>query len=474
MNTHLPKWLIKLQQNFNDSLSFITGVAAQPFLSDWRGRYHSQALAVAFPSNSDAVVALVKACIEHKIAMIPQGGNTGLVGGAAADLQGDGRHTLVINLSKLRNQLLADPLNRSLTASAGYTLKEVQSCAEKAGLYFPLSLASEGSCTIGGNLSTNAGGTAVLRYGNARDLVLGLEAVLPNGNKLNQLHGLRKNNCGYDLKHLFMGAEGTLGIITTATLKLFSLPKRRVTLWVAFDHIKKACDCLTSLFETFDAQLTAFEWIENPALELVIQQFKRQRPCATSHGYALVELSDFQNEANLLQLVEKWAEKSLKNKQFNDCMVAQNEKQRTNLWQLRELISAAQAKLGLNIKHDIALPISNIPNFIEKNLSRIAQKFPNIQPVIFGHLGDGNLHYNFSAPPDQKPQVFLQKNEAEINSIVYEDVLYFNGSISAEHGIGLLKRELFNKTTDRTTVEVMRNIKQSMDPLNLMNPKKII
>jgi len=477
-NCWMPNWLTKALQACTDADSntpgCLTGSDAAPFLRDWRGRYTSKALAVLMPRNTAELSTLVAACHQNNIKMVPQGGNTGLVGGAVADLQSDGLDTVVINLSKLRGTAQVDPLNRTLTVSAGYTLQEVQDMAQAAGLLFPLSLASEGSCTIGGNLATNAGGTAVLRYGNTRDLVLGLDAVLPNGDCLCQNTGLRKNNTGYALKDLMIASEGTLGIISEVTLKLFSQPKQRLTAWISLESAAHALRNLNSLLDEFDAALTSFEWMQHHAVALVAQHFHVKLPTAQQHSYALIELCSASRTDTLTAQFEAWAEAATTQGLFQDCVLAQSEQQAKQLWALRENISEAQAKEGLNVKHDIALPVSAIPEFLKSNLDAVNAINPGIRPVVFGHLGDGNLHYNFSAPAGQDAKAFLAAFEHTLNAAVYADVNRFNGSISAEHGIGLLKKEVLLAHQDPVALATMRSIKKALDPLNLMNPGKLL
>lgn len=453
----------------------LTGQDASAYLTDWRKRYHSRALAVVFPRTRAALRAIVQACVNARVAMVPQGGNTGLVGGATADLSGDGSRTVVINTSRLREIAQLDPKNRTLTISAGFTLLEVQQLAEQAGLYFPLSLASEGTCTIGGNLATNAGGTAVLRYGNARELTLGIEAVLPDGAWMNALTGLRKNNTGYDLRHLLIGSEGSLGIITTATLRLFARPRSVLTAWLAVATPQAAVDALNSLLNRFDAQLTTCEWMQHDALMLVLRHFGGQLPVAgTTAGHVLVELSSPDADSRLSEAFESWAENALKTGVVSDCAIAQTLEQGRQMWALRENISEAQAREGLNVKHDIALPVSSIPGFLAENLPRLQTICPGVRPVVFGHLGDGNLHYNFSCPVGENSQAFLSSMESRINTAVLNDVQKHGGSVSAEHGIGLLKRDLLPRYKDAGALAVMKAVKHALDPLNLMNPGKVL
>jgi len=471
MNKHLTDWLSQFKQICGDNAVINDPAEMAPYLSDWRKRYTGQALAVLCPTTANEVADVVKLCIEHRISITPQGGNTGLVGGAVS-LDDNG---IVLCTKRLKSTALVDVPNRTCTISAGFPLYEVQQLADQAGLLFPLSLASEGSCTIGGNLSTNAGGTAVLRYGNTRELVLGIEAVLPNGEIYSDLQGLRKNNTGYDLKQLLIGAEGTLGIITAATLKLFAKPHHYVCAWVGVLHTQAAIDLLAAALNTFDAQLTSFEYIQHAAVALVVQHFHKQLPIHTQPEYVLLELSCFDSDPQkVTELLQHLLATTLTAGIITDAVIAQNEEQRKNLWALREQISEAQAKEGLNLKHDISLPISKIPDFLAGTLPILNQHTPGVRPIFFGHLGDGNLHFNISAPLGENPSQFLKNKESQINTLVHDAITRFGGSISAEHGIGLLKREALLHYKSKTAIAAMQAIKQALDPLNLMNPGKVI
>jgi FAD/FMN-containing dehydrogenase len=297
---------------------------------------------------------------------------------------------------------------------------------------------------------------------------------MPDGRILRQLNGLRKDNTGYDIRHLLMGAEGTLGIITTACLKLFARPQSTLTVWMSTDGAQQAVDLLGSLLDQFDAQLTTFEWMQHDAVMLVHKHFGAQLPVNPSASYILAEITSPQTDAGLEEAFEPWAEQALKNQLLRDCAIAQSTEQAKNMWALRENLSEAQAREGLNVKHDLSLPVSSIPCFLESNLDRLTKRYPGIRPVVFGHLGDGNLHYNFSCPVGASSTEFLSLNESDINAAVLSDVQNFGGSISAEHGIGLLKRDILPCYKDAVALDVMRSIKRALDPQDLMNPGKVL
>ncbi|MGZ8993466.1 MAG: FAD-binding oxidoreductase [Burkholderiaceae bacterium] len=443
-----------------------------PYLTDWRGRFTGRAQAVVLPATTDEVAAIVRACAEHRTPIVPQGGNTGLVGGATPDASGD---AIVLSLKRLNRVREVDAINGTLTVEAGCVLHDVQQAAHGAGRLFPLSLAAEGSATIGGNLSTNAGGTQVLRYGNARELALGLEVVLPSGEIWNGLRGLRKDNTGYDLRDLFIGAEGTLGVITAACLKTFPLPRAQVTALFALDEIALALALLALAQSSAGPTLTAFECFSATCLQLVTRHFPDQRsPFERTHAqYVLLQLSDHKDAQHAAGLLQALAEQALDKQLIADAVIAQSAAQSDALWKLRELISEAQAREGKNIKHDISVPISSIARFIDETDALLSQRFPGVRMVTFGHLGDGNLHYNVSAPPDVAEERFLAHQPA-IYECVHDQVTRFTGSISAEHGIGQLKRDENARYKSVVEMNLMRAIKRTLDPLNIMNPGKVV
>ena len=443
----------------------LTSEDTAPYLTDWRGRYRGAARCVVRPADTAEVAAVVRACAAAGVPMLPQGGNTSLCGAATPDPGGD---AVVISLARLKRIFTVDAENDTICVGAGCTLAEVQAAARAAGRLFPLSLASEGSCQIGGNLSTNAGGVQVLRYGNTRDLTLGLEVVLPDGEVWNGLRGLRKDNTGYDLKHCFIGAEGTLGIITAAVLKLFPLPQRQTTCWLNIADPAAAVALLQAAKNAFNAQLTAFELISEVALGLVLRHIPQtRRPTAPSPWYVLAEFSDA-----LPTAVEDWLAAQIDVGRVADGVLAQSEREARALWALRESISEAQKIEGVSIKHDIAVPVSAIPEFLHRADAALTAAFPGLRVVAFGHVGDGNLHYNLSRADAQDNAAFLA-SQSEVNRIVHDTVDALSGSISAEHGIGQLKIGELQRYKSPLELALMRRLKAALDPRGLMNPGKL-
>ncbi len=442
------------------------------YLTDWRGRFTGSALGVIRPASAGEVAAVVKLCTHYRVPIVPQGGNTGLVLGSVPDGSGT---AIILSLARMNRIRAIDPLNDTLTAEAGCLLQQVQDAAGDAGRLFPLSLASEGSCTIGGNLSTNAGGTAVLRYGSMRDLTLGLEVVTPAGELWDGLRGLRKDNTGYDLRDLFIGAEGTLGIITAAVLKLHAQPAARLTALFALGSARDALDLLALARQRCDASLTGFELFSDLCLQLVERHFSALRsPFPSRHAqYVLMELSDSESEAHAMTLLEAVAGAATDQGLIDNAVIARSLSQSQQLWSLREHISMAQAAEGLNIKHDISLPVSRIADFIDETDALLQRQFPGCRMVTFGHLGDGNLHYNVSAPEGEAHETFMQQQPA-INLCVHDNVHKYGGSISAEHGLGALKRDEIRRYKSGTEMAMMEAVKRALDPLNLMNPGKVV
>ncbi len=443
-----------------------------PYQQDWRKRYQGRALAVLRPETTAQVAAVVKLAREQRVSLVPQGGNTGLVGGGVPD--GSGQQ-LLLSLKRLQKVRQLDAANLTLTVEAGCVLQQVQDTARHAGLLFPLSLAAEGSCTIGGNLSTNAGGTQVLRYGNARDLCLGLEVVTAEGEVWDGLSGLRKDNTGYDLRDLFIGAEGTLGIITAATLKLFPQPRARMTALAACRTLEAAVQLLGLAQSRCGAALTGFEVMNAQSLALVARHFPQLiQPLGPRPWTVLLELSDNEGETHAREQFEGVLSEALEGGVIDDAAVAESLAQSQAMWHLRESIPLAQSEEGLNIKHDIALPVSRIPAFVAACDALLAQHFPGSRLVNFGHLGDGNLHYNVQAPEGVAPADFLKTHEAAVNAVVYDQVMTHGGSISAEHGIGQLKREELTRRKSPVALQLMRQIKQALDPMGLLNPNRVV
>ena len=443
-----------------------------PFLTDWRDRFTGVALAVLRPGSVEQVSAIMRACSQWAIPVVPQGGNTGLVLGSIPDASGT---AVVLSLARLNTIRQIDPVNRTITVDAGCILQTIQEAATAAGCLFPLSLAAEGSCTIGGNLATNAGGTAVLRYGNTRELCLGLEVVTPQGEVWSGLRGLRKDNTGYDLRDLYIGAEGTLGVITGAVMKLYPQPKASITALAALPSPGHALRLLSLMQDHCGASLTGFELMSHYCLQLVAEQFAQlPRPFAQPHGqYVLLELSSSQSEVHAIELLEASIGAALENELIEDAVVASSVAQSEGLWQLREHIPLAQAQAGKNIKHDISLPISRIADFIAVTDVALEAAFPGCQLVCFGHLGDGNLHYNVAPPAGMTDRDFLANQDA-INRIVHDQVHGFGGSISAEHGVGALKKADLARYKSPLELQLMRAVKQALDPQNIMNPGKIL
>ncbi|QRJ65734.1 FAD-binding oxidoreductase [Azospira restricta] len=449
----------------------LTGDDMAPHLVDWRGRYRGAARCVVRPGGVAEVAAIVRACAAAGAPIVPQGGNTGLCGAATPDAGGD---AVVLILARMNRVRSIDPENNTLTAEAGCVLATLRQAAADAGRLFPLSLAAEGSAQLGGNLSTNAGGVQVLRYGNTRELTLGLEVVLPSGEVWDGLRGLRKDNTGYDLKQLFIGAEGTLGIITAATMKLFPRPTAVATAWVAVASPRAAVGLLAALQDGFGPLLTACEVVSDVALGFVLRHIPgAARPLAASPWYVLVELSSGGDDAELRARLETFLARVLEAEQGSDAVLAQSEAQARALWALRENISEAQKIEGISIKHDVSLPISRLPVFLEQADAALAAAFPGLRVVAFGHVGDGNLHYNLSMPEAGDNAAFVAAQPA-VNRIVHDLVHAHGGSISAEHGIGQLKREELLRYKSPLEMELMRAVKRALDPQGLMNPGKVL
>lgn len=442
------------------------------YLTDWRQRFTGRALAVLRPGSTEEVRQLVGLCRQHQVPIVPQGGNTGLVLGSVPDESGK---AVVISLARLNRIRSIDTVNNTMTVDAGCILAQIQSAAAESGRLFPLSLAAEGSCTIGGNLSTNAGGTGVLRYGNARDLCLGLEVVTADGEIWDGLRGLRKDNTGYDLRDLYIGAEGTLGIVTAAVLKLFPQPKAQITALTGLRTPAAALKLLMHAQQHCGASLTGFELMSGFCLELVARHFPQlQQPLPQPYPqYVLLELSDSESEEHAMAMLEAMITAAMGEDLLQDAVVASSIAQSRSMWNLREHIPLAQAAEGKNIKHDVSLPISNIGDFVQVTDELLQAAFPGARMVTFGHLGDGNLHYNVSPPEGVDANNFLA-NQAEVNRVVHDSVHRYGGSISAEHGLGALKRDEVLLYKSPVEMHLMRTIKQALDPLNLMNPGKVL
>jgi len=469
----IEQFLLQCRQVVGETFVLTGDDAMRSYLTDYRQRYTGSALAILKPATTQQVAELVTLCNHCQIAIVPQGGNTGLVLGSVPDQSG---RAVVLSLLRLNQIRQTDLVNDTITVEAGCLLQQVQQAAQAADRLFPLSLASEGSCTIGGNLSTNAGGTAVLHYGNTRALCLGLEVVTASGQIWDGLRGLRKDNTGYDLRDLYIGAEGTLGIITAAVLKLFPRPASYATALAALPSV----DAALALFHFIrsngkDCALSAFELMSAYSLTLVQQHFPTIRqPQLGAHPYCvLIEFSSQETAEVVTGALESVLHAALQKQLIPDALIASNLTQSGEFWQIRESISEAQKAEGKNIKHDISIPISDIGHFITQTDALLEQQFPGCRMVTFGHIGDGNLHYNVSAPINSSVDAFLREQNA-INRVVYDSVARFSGSISAEHGLGALKCDDILRYKSPVEIQLMRSIKQALDPNNLMNPGKVV
>lgn len=453
----------------------LTGEQAQSYTTDWRGRYVGSALAVVRPADTAQVAQVVRWCAANKVPVIAQGGNTGLCGAGTPD---DSGTAVVLSLLRMNAVRGIDTDNDTMVVEAGAVLQSVQQAARDAGRLFPLSLAAEGSCTLGGNLATNAGGTQVLRYGNARDLVLGLEVVTAQGEVWNGLRGLRKDNTGYDLRDLYIGSEGTLGVITAATVKLYPLPVAQCTAMLALASVDDAVAVLSLARKGFGAALTGFELIAGNCLQGVVRCYPQQRlpfdgPSAELPWFALLELSDSESAEHARQRFEAVVENAIEQGVVVDAVIAENIAQSKALWHLRESIPLAEKSFGKSVKHDVSIPVSRIAEFVRVTNAQLQQHFPGVEHVIFGHLGDGNLHYNV-APGTAFTEADLLARQPAIYDLVHDSVHAFGGSISAEHGVGQLKRDLLPRYKDPVELALMRRIKRALDPDGIMNPGKVL
>ncbi len=443
-----------------------------PYLVEGRGLYQGRTPLLLKPATTAEVAALVAICAETGTPIVPQGGNTGLVGGGVPFESGN---EVLLSLSRMNKVRGVDPLNNAITVEAGCTLAAVQGAAGQADRLFPLRIASEGSCQIGGNLSTNAGGNAVLRYGMMRELVLGLEVVLPDGRVIDGLRALRKDNTGYDLKQWFIGAEGTLGIITAATLKLFSRPRDRQTAFVAVPDVAAAVSLLGVAQAVSGGQVEAFELVARTGLEFVLRYTPgASDPLAVKHDwYALIEIAGGDAPDALRPVMERLVEAALVDGLALDGVIAGSAAQAQALWRLRESMSDAQKPEGGSIKHDISVPRSSMATFITRATAEVLARMPDARPVVFGHIGDGNVHFNISQPLGGDKAVFLGRWH-EISELVHGVAHELHGSISAEHGIGRLKRDELPLYKSAVELDLMRGLKQMLDPGNIMNPGKLL
>jgi FAD/FMN-containing dehydrogenase len=444
-----------------------------PYVEDWRGLYHGAAAAVVRPANAAEVAAVIGICAETRTAVVPQGGNTGMCGASVPEPDGG---SVVLHLGRLNRILEVDALNNTISVEAGCVLAQIQQAARDAGRLFPLSLGAEGSCQIGGNLSTNAGGVNVLRYGNTRELVLGLEVVLPDGRVWDGMRGLRKDNTGYDLKQLFVGAEGTLGVITGAVLKLFPLPRSTATAWSAVASPSAALELLALLRSRCGDQVTAFELISRACLELVLRHIPGTRdPLPAPHGwYVLIELGDAREGGAIRDELEQALAAAMEGGLVADVILAESESQSRGLWKLRETIpEAARGEPWMLYRHDIAVAVSRVPAFIIEAGAALRERFPQADVICFGHLGDGNLHYNAFFPGRRREDA-AARDATDVTRVVYDIVRRHHGSFSAEHGIGQSKLEEMKRYKSPLELELMRALKAAFDPHHLMNPGKVL
>jgi FAD/FMN-containing dehydrogenase len=439
-----------------------------PYVTEERNLFHGHSPLVLRPGSTAEVSAICKLASEHRIALVPQGGNTGLVGG-----QTPHNGEVVISMRRMDRIRDVDPASNTMTCEAGVVLQIAQQRAAEVDRLFPLSLGAEGSCTIGGNLSTNAGGTAALAYGVAREMALGLEVVLADGRILNTLSKLKKDNTGYNLHNLFIGAEGTLGIITAATLKLFARPRAVETAFVGLNSPAGALKLLAISQAEAAGSLTSFELLADIAVDFSVRHgIDVRAPLAAKHPwYVLMELSSSRDEAR--GTLEAILERGMEDGIVDDAVIAASLAQRQAFWKLRDEMSAAQKPEGGSIKHDVSVPVAAVPDFIAEANAAVVKLIPGARPVPFGHLGDGNIHYNLSQPVGADPAAFLARWH-DVNAVVFEIVLRMGGSISAEHGIGVLKRDELPAVKDKTAIELMRGIKAMLDPLGIMNPGKVL
>jgi D-lactate dehydrogenase (cytochrome) len=463
-----PELVAAFRAIVGDKFAVTDAADIAPYLTEERGLFHGRSPLVLRPGSTAEVAAICKLATEHKIALVPQGGNTGLVGGQTAH-----HGEVVISLRRLDKIREVDAASNTMTCEAGVVLQIAQQKAAEADRLFPLSLGAEGSCTIGGNLSTNAGGTGALAYGVAREMALGLEVVLADGRVLNLLSKLKKDNTGYDLRNLFIGAEGTLGIITAATLKLFPKPRAIETAYVGLKSPADALKLLSISQGMAAGSLTSFELLADIAVDFSIRHgIDIRDPLTGKHPwYVLMELSSSRDDAR--DALESILAKGMEDGIVDDAVIAANLSQRAAFWKLRDEMSAAQKPEGGSIKHDISVPVAAVPAFIAEADAAVVKLIPGSRPVPFGHLGDGNIHYNVSQPIGADAADFLARWH-EVNAVVFAIVMRMGGSISAEHGIGVLKRDELPDVKDKVAISLMRGIKAQLDPLGIMNPGKVL
>jgi FAD/FMN-containing dehydrogenase len=445
-----------------------------PWLTDWRGRYTGRAIAMVSPANLDQVAGIVKIAAHNRIALVPQGGNSGMVAGATPDDSGD---SMLLSLRRMNNIIAADSKSGMITCEAGVILQDLHDAAAKIGRRFPLTLGGKGSATIGGLIATNAGGTQVLRHGNMRHLVAGIQAVLPDGSVFDGLSPLKKDNRGYDLKHLLIGSEGSLGVVTAATLITAPALIDRAVIWAGVQSPDAAYDLLVMLQAEHEDQLEGFEILPQTALDSVLAHVPGTRSPLTEGApwHVLIELvQDRIGQMAPSELAEHVMQKALEADLIIDATLASNESQADAFWTIRDSISLAERARGPAVQHDISVPVADMARFITTESPLIEQKFAGCSVIAFGHLGDGNVHYHVKAPDDIEPEIFYRDYEPAISTHVYDRVIAYKGSISAEHGIGQVKLAELIRTTQLSQLSALRAIKSALDPHNIMNPGKLV
>ena len=443
-----------------------------PYLTEWRGYYHGRSPAVLRPGSAEEIAAILKLANETRTPIVPQGGNTGLVGGQIPDESGS---EIVLSLERLDKIRAVDAEGATIIAEAGVVLERLQEAAAEAGMLFPLSLGAQGSCRIGGNISTNAGGVGVLAYGNTRSLVLGLEVVLPTGEIWNGLRALAKDNTGYDLKQLFIGAEGTLGIVTAAVLKLFPQPRGQAVAFAAVPDPAAALRLLRLVRDRAGSGLTAFELIPRVLIDMLVAHLPGARdPLSAPHPwYVLIEVSSGRGEDDAGALAEAALADALSEGIVADAAVASSLEQAKSFWRLRHGVSEAQKPEGGSIKHDVSVPVERVPEFLDRVIRAVIEAIPGARPVPFGHMGDGNIHFNISRPIGGDRKVFMAR-APEIHALVHGIVGEMDGSVAAEHGVGRYKRELLHGVKSKIELDMMRKVKRAFDPNNILNPGRVL
>ncbi len=471
INIHPNTSVLQRLRSIVGESGWIQKESMEPFLNEYRNRYRGSAAAILQPESTNEIMQIVKICSNNNVGIVPQGGNTGLVGGSVPNQDGS---QIIVNLSRMNRVRDLDRSALTITAEAGTVLSHIQNVAEEANCLFPLSLGAEGSCQIGGNLATNAGGIHVVGYGTTRALTLGLEVVLPDGSLWNGLRSLTKDNSGYDLKQLFVGSEGTLGIITAATLRLFPAPKQKATVIAAISSIENALATMNSLQQATGNRMVACEIISENAISLCIEHFEKIRsPFQKNYPWNLLMEFHDGEKSNLNHTIENSFSELIDQGTILDAVIPQSNTQAKDLWKLREIIPEAQTKEGGSIKHDISLPSGKIEEFINIASSKIKRITPKARIIAFGHLGDGNLHFNITQPSNSDVTKFLDERD-RFTKLVNDIVIDFGGSISAEHGIGIAKVDELRRLYSESEIRLMRLIKRAIDPNQIMNPGKIL